>query len=263
MMLLHVNIEPTNACQLHCRYCGDRKTRKIGVMSIENYRKILDMIPHPTEIRLFVSGEPLLNTELPFMISEALSRNHMVLVHTNGLWLRYYYRELVLAAMNYPKRLTISVSAHKRTTSLLIGIKKLMEYNNTYGKPITIVLQSIVPYPDKLEPFKYLQEFKDVEFTTQWPHNWTFKNLSDAEKQTWKVPCGFVQDSVAIYWNGDVPVCCADLNGDKIIGNLYKDGWDSIIRRIDEVAERQRLGIAEICNGCERYENADNKPSRR
>ena len=64
--------------------------------------------------------------------------------------------------------------------------------------------------------------------------------------------CGFLEDSVAIYWDGTVTVCCADLNGRRVIGNI-SEGWNEIERKMNAFAETwgaQR----HICKGCERYE---------
>ena len=109
MKLLHVNIEPTNKCQLNCKYCGDRKTREEGFMTMEKYGKILNVLPHPVEIRLFLSGEPLLHPNIGAMVVLALERGHNVLIHTNGLELDAH-TYLIGYGVVYPRRITIKVS---------------------------------------------------------------------------------------------------------------------------------------------------------
>lgn len=255
MILKHVNIEPTNKCQLNCDYCGDDKTREQGFMKISEYRKILDMIPYPTEVRLFISGEPLLHPHLSTFIVMAVMKGHKVLVHTNGISLTPHLSEcLRVIGASYPYKLAISISVHGKRVP-----KQAEDLINSHPG-IVLILQKIVPYPQELKiPEEFEQYVGQVRFNIRWPHNWDIVgSIEHSEKQEWSLPCGFIQDSVAIYWNGDVPVCCTDLNGNRIIGNIFEDGWKGIIRRLENVEEQQRDHCAVICEGCERYEEADN-----
>lgn len=268
MKLRHVNIEPTNRCQLHCSFCGDKKVRPVGEMSIQDYEKILDMIPS-TEIRLFLSGEPLLHPRIALFAEAALSRGHFVLIHSNGLALTGdLAEELVLTADDYPHMFTISFSLDSRipiverkrvreTIETLAGLNKCLK------EPLEIIIQNIVPYPNELKPESWNANIDGVKYFTRYPHNWIGDKVEGAEKQTWEVPCGFIQDSLAIYWNGDVTTCCTDLNGTNVIGNIFKEGIEEIIRRLDEIAEKQIQGTADICKGCERYDQARNRPTCR
>lgn len=249
MKLVHVNIEPTNKCQLNCSYCGDDKTRQIGYITIENYNKILDQIPHPLEIRLFLSGEPFLHRDIIKLIDLALRRGHVVLIHSNGLLIT---EDIAKQLLKYDTpMLNISFSMHaKKVTE---GMKYLIENYKMTG----IILQTIVPYPQPLAVPEYLVEYLDkVRIHVRHPHNWDeVSSVENSQKEEFTPPCGFLEDSVAIYWNGDVPVCCADLNGRRIIGNIFKDGLPNIIKKLDNFCELQREGKpCPICKGCERYE---------
>ena len=62
--ITELNIEPTNKCNLNCTICSDDKTRPQGNMSMETYEMIvMEYIKESPngEIRLFLSGEPLLH----------------------------------------------------------------------------------------------------------------------------------------------------------------------------------------------------------
>jgi len=262
MILRHVNIEPTNKCNLNCDYCGDRKERKTGFMTLKMYRKILSMIPHETEVRLFLSGEPFLHPKICKMIELALKDKHKVLIHSNGFPVtRRHIEELDWLASDYPYDIHISFSMHKGFVPK--GVKLLIDRETQ----INITLQHIIPYPKPLVVPQYLESYKaipqyNLNIHLRHPHNWDqVDSIKNSEPQKFKLPCGFLEDSVAIYWNGDVTTCCADLNGDRVFGHIDA-GWDWIVKTYDLFCDWQKVGFCPACKGCERYENANNKPTR-
>jgi len=52
-------METTNSCNLNCHFCPtSRETRKRGVMSLQNFKKIIDKFPHQIkQINMNFSGE--------------------------------------------------------------------------------------------------------------------------------------------------------------------------------------------------------------
>lgn len=248
MTLLHVNIEPTNKCQLNCKYCGDRREREEGYITLGNFKKILDMLPHPVEIRLFLSGEPLLHSYISLLVLSALNNGHIVLIHTNGVDLDKH-TELFVVGELYPKKMTIKVSTIDGKISKRLE-KKIIDFqegNKKHGSPINFSIYNIGKPPKLMKYPIYIEN--------RTPHNWIDKNsIRGAEEREFKIPCGFLEDSLAIYWNGDTPVCCADLNGDTIIGNIFKDGIDYILNRLKAFKVLQEKNLkCYPCNNCERY----------
>lgn len=267
----HVNIEPTNNCQLKCKYCGDNKTRKTGYMEMDDYKKIMKMVnsflPTP-EIRLFLSGEPLLHPDIDKMAAIACFDGHPVLIHSNGVALdENMANGLIKVGKLFPNHISMSFSLDGATKAqyralrgpFLEKVLKNLEYftnlNNNTGNPINITIQTILPYPKPKSVPKYLKSLKGVRFHVRHPHNWDIDgSIKDSDHERYKIPCGFLEDSVAIYWNGDCPVCCADLNGRYIIGNILKEGLSSIVERLDGFREiQERREFCPPCEQCERY----------
>lgn len=221
-------------------------------MNLDHYRKILEMIPHPTEIRLFLSGEPLLHPNIDLYTMMALECGHSVLIHTNGLKLKEC--RLLEIGEVFPNRISIKVSIMDNTISPQLDnvIKFFSEQNTKLGNNIRFGIYHIGNINGKASAYE------GVGFEARTPHNWigTGKN-----KHEYKIPCGFLEDSVAIYWNGDVPVCCADLNGDTVIGNVFKDGWESTIESLNTLKRHQESRwFVKECMECERYgKNPDYK----
>lgn len=248
MILRHVNIEPTNKCQLNCWYCGDRKERKIGFMDVNTFKRIIMMIPTRTEVRLFLSGEPFLHPSIIEMIGFAASKGHAVLIHSNGVSLdKQLAEDLVGLSFLFPSSIFINFTMH--SNKVPEGVDYLIN-NNGF---LHITVQKIIPYPEPLEIPEYMKKYEGhVSFNLRYPHNWDKKDsIEKSEKQEYKGVCGFLEDSVAIYWDGTVTTCCADLNGDRVIGNI-KERWDSIEAKYDKLAKT--FGEkSHICKGCERY----------
>ena len=62
---VHVQIEPTDACNLDCSFCAHSKViEKPRVMSLEEFHRIIDET-QPKKVTLSGYGEPLLNKALP------------------------------------------------------------------------------------------------------------------------------------------------------------------------------------------------------
>jgi len=248
---MHVNVEPTNKCQLNCKYCGDRKVRPQGFMRIDKYEEILNMIPYPLDLRLFLSGEPLLHPDIDEFVFEGLERGHHILIHTNGMALGKTLSHTLVQMTNALPRVTMKFSIMEG--HLPLKLKKNIEFIAGINNNMHLSLYNI--------GFKEVDwEDCPINVENRTPHNWIGTGRT---KHEFKIPCGFLEDSVAIYWNGDVPVCCADLNGDTIIGNIFKDGWDKIVYRLDRLRELQeKREFVKECMECERYgKNPDYKPT--
>jgi MoaA/NifB/PqqE/SkfB family radical SAM enzyme len=71
----HVEIEPTNICNLHCPLCStgiEAKTRTKGIMTFENFKNLIDEIKETTlQLALQNWGEPTLVKEIPKMVKYA------------------------------------------------------------------------------------------------------------------------------------------------------------------------------------------------
>jgi len=107
-----VIVEPTNACNLKCTFCGNRNmSRPWSWLSMELYQRLLDEMVElgVPRITLHTVGEPTLHRELPRMVRLAKAAGLTVTLSTNGTTLdEELTTELVLAG---PDILNISVDA--------------------------------------------------------------------------------------------------------------------------------------------------------
>ena len=85
-------IEPTNICNLKCPMCpsgnGEMK-RKMGQLTFENYRRILDDIgDYLFQIQLWNQGEPFLNKSFLDFVRYANEKGIMTHTSTNGHFIK-------------------------------------------------------------------------------------------------------------------------------------------------------------------------------
>ncbi|MDI6591486.1 MAG: radical SAM protein [Patescibacteria group bacterium] len=78
-------IEPTNRCNQRCIMCPrtDKLDVPIGDLSFDDFKKILNKLPTIRNLQLNGLGEPLLNSQLPEMISYASSKGISVSINSN------------------------------------------------------------------------------------------------------------------------------------------------------------------------------------
>src|SRR3989344_4912526 len=86
---LKVYIEPTNYCNLKCKFCANPiMERKKGYMDFELFKKILDeSLGFVKQVYLFHSGDPLLHPKIGEMVSELNKRNIKSVIFTNAHFL--------------------------------------------------------------------------------------------------------------------------------------------------------------------------------
>ena len=83
----HIEIEPTNICNLHCPLCStgvDAITRKKQKLTLENFKKIIDEVKDTTILLALQNwGEPTLVKDLPKMIRYATDAGIWTHIATN------------------------------------------------------------------------------------------------------------------------------------------------------------------------------------
>src|SRR5690242_3480100 len=103
---LRLRIEPTNLCNLKCISCpnGVEAPREGGFMDMGLYRKIIDeaaSFPRPTEVILYLGGEPLLHANLTDMIEYAAKKDLFVRFNSNAALLTSESTESLLTTELY------------------------------------------------------------------------------------------------------------------------------------------------------------------
>ena len=95
----------TDTCTLNCNFCPHHSMYRnrdypylhnpLENMTLPNFERIIDLIPHTPRISLCGVGEPFLNRDIYNMIDYAIKRKKLVLIITNGTLLKDHIDEIV------------------------------------------------------------------------------------------------------------------------------------------------------------------------
>jgi radical SAM protein with 4Fe4S-binding SPASM domain len=288
--LREIIIEPTNFCNLRCPFCiNPIMRRKKGMMSLSDFEKLIELLPKSIKkITLHFAGEPFLNPDLPKMIKILKERKIEVRLSTNGTLSTEKYiqaieagLDLMLISLDGPtKEMHEKYRIGSNFEEILETIKKITKLPNRKTK---IVIQFLVMrYNEKYIP-QMVELCKNLGVDELWLKSTSFnigaderlekKILESAEKflpenkrycryaikgdrliniDKPKI-CNWIWKTV-ILWNGDVDVCCTDLEGKVTVGNIFKEKSFKKIWKSKKYAEirkailRQDLQICKNCN---------------
>ncbi len=288
--LRQIMIEPTNLCNLQCLFCTQAiSSRPKGKMSFGDFSKILSKIPRSVkEVQLHFAGESALNRDLPLMIGALKNRNIKTILSTNATVPFEYYRNIIEAGLD---QLIISFDgaskevyeAYRRGGNFTTVTENIKQMAALAGHKTKLIIQFIVMRHNEhqIEAMKKLagelgvdelwlksaslnigcSEILEKEiinnaknFLPQNPKysRYEFKDgkLNNKDRP---LSCPWIFRSV-ILWNGDLTICCVDLEGQAVVGNIYKekslnDIWASkTYNQIRELVLRRELSICKNCS---------------
>jgi radical SAM protein with 4Fe4S-binding SPASM domain len=81
-------------------------------------------------------------------------------------------------------------------------------------------------------------------------------SLVQANRGSPRIPCPLLWFSLSILWNGDVTVCCNDIGGELVIGNINESSlrslWQGeIINEMRRILRNGEAGKIPKCDRCE------------
>ncbi len=288
--LRSVTIEPTNICNLKCLFCTQAISSRLkGSMSIETFKKIVSFLPKSVkEVQLHFAGEPTLNKDLPQMVEILKSKGVETTLSTNGNMPFERYEEIIKAGLDHmiislDGAVKESYEKYRRGGDFGAVVENIRKMSAIPGRKTELIIQFLVMChnEDQIEEIKKLAQ--DLGVDTLWlksaslnigcseilegkilenaksflPQNekysrYSFKggNLLNKDKP---LSCPWIFRTV-ILWNGDIAICCADLEGQIIVGNvLQEDSFEKIWRsekyhQIKRAVLRRELMICKNCN---------------
>lgn len=252
-------LETTNRCMFRCTYCPmslDGYEQECGgfrTMSLTEFQKIADDIKAGgilKVLRFYFMGEPLLNRELPAMITTAcrMKLAERTELTTNGVLLNEATsKALINSGLDY---LRISISSvlqsrHEQITQTPIKVEDI--YNNIRRfrqlrdeanavKPFLYV--KLLDPGNPAEKDRFLDMYRDladeavVEETMNWnsygDHDLSLGASAATPQPAAKEVCPFPFYTLAITANGDTTVCCVDWNKATTVGNVFEEDITTI-----------------------------------
>ena len=272
---LHLDIEPTNACNLRCPFCATTHNKyRRGFMKEETWRKILDEGGRNglSSLKFTYRGEPLLHRDLPRMVRYAKDAGVLdVYFNTNGVLLTDpVIRDLIDAGLD---RISVSFEGYEKEVyeryrvgsefgKVVGNITRLREIKEELGVEKPLVRMQTVLVPEL--------QGKEKEYAAFWSprvDEVAYLDMKDEEGNPdhcgiidpWACPQLFQR--MTITWEGTLLPCVHDIYEWMAFGNIrdmsIREVWQSGNER--EYRELHRTGNAHLIRSCDRCPLRENE----
>jgi radical SAM protein with 4Fe4S-binding SPASM domain len=261
-----VQIEATNICNATCTFCPrDDMKRRQGIMDWALYQKIVDEcaalgIGH---VRMHNYGEAFVDKQLPEKIAYAKSKGiREVGVITNGSLLGPDVAKAVVEAGLDAINISLDAAGKATFESTRLGLKYdkvianvegLVTIRRELGRTRPKLILSFVRQDNSAEEQAFIDHWSAVadKIHITELHNWAG---SRARRADVNFPCYRQWLTFTVLWDGRVSLCCADLDGKVVLGDLrtqsIADVWNNdAYRKVRR--EQLESGGPEICRNCD------------
>jgi MoaA/NifB/PqqE/SkfB family radical SAM enzyme len=267
-----LSVETTSKCNASCTMCP---RTELGLKILEPIREelldytniytLMRKTPH-TVFNPSGFGEPLTDPNVPAYIRMAHNRGKLTRLTTNASLLDTSKAEALMSAGL--DMFIVSIDAcdettyHKirrglnweQTRQNLTDLKEIRSLRNfrTYIQ-INIVVNSInkngiQQIVDYWHP--HVDNIRTLKEARHWKH---IRRVEDEPLPIRK--CFAPWETMIVFSNGDVPLCCRDVEGEYILGNVLDDDpvgvWNSEFARSVRKTFVKGDGYPEICHYCE------------
>jgi radical SAM superfamily enzyme YgiQ (UPF0313 family)/MoaA/NifB/PqqE/SkfB family radical SAM enzyme len=286
-------IDPCNYCNLSCPFCPTgqkRQCRTKGKLSLEDFKKIIDMLgPYLIHIDLVNWGEPFLNEHVIEMISYAKKYHVDIKLDTN---LNHFdeskAKELVLSGLD---KIVVSADGATEETyrkyrvngdfglamdnlKSIVRMRKELRRQKPYITWQFLVFRHNEHEIEKARSMSKRLEVDHLGITKafigdkEWiPLNPEYSNYEASEtkkdeptynhfKPACDSLCNWPWEAIAVNTNGSVSVCCSVEEEKEDFGNIFSQPFDELwngkkyIDARDHIS-RKRQGISgNICVAC-------------
>ncbi|KAB2805345.1 radical SAM protein [Phaeocystidibacter luteus] len=282
-----INLEFASACNLRCKFCALDHNKPKQNMSLLVLRRFLDQwlvdfrFHHVEKINLYNGGETLLHPKRIEMLRIIKEYRQIALKHdlkfpkismlTNGMLLRPTLADTILNEELVDEiGFSLDGGTPEEFEDLRVNAKWAPFYKNVghlatrireEKLPVRLYGITIVPEPKPLTKAWMHPEFQQLSMLFDHHelrrlHDWGGEiELDDKPKAQKSRGCDLLLRQLVLLPNGDVTVCCNDLNSKGVVGNL----WEKSLWEIYNSAERRkylefidsgRKDELELCKDC-------------
>lgn len=267
----NVVIGTTNLCNAHCTMCPHVvMKRKKGIMAEKLFRKIIDELRNSGVKRITMSeiGEPLLDPSLIDRIkyTKTKIKDCKIKIFTNASLLTKEKTDKLVASQI--DDIVISFNGYKNSYEKVMGLnfnQTLRKVNYLLSKKpkslhahlsCMLIRENANDIPKII---KFWESFAD-SIAINIPENWAGRKEIETPftlpypPKKW--PCRGLFNTLNIYWNGDVVLCCRDHEASLIIGNVGKQSINEIwssekFKRIRRLHLSSKIDQIPLCKNCD------------
>lgn len=282
-----LNLELNSSCNLRCRWCALDHSKGRVQMTPALLEKVFNELTTTDSfslerIDLHNAGETLLHDDIPQMlhiISKAikdLRGQPIISLLTNATLLtavRSY--QVIRSGALSEIRFSVDGGTKEAYEQIRLGAKwnnvsnniiNFVRLNKIFNGGIKTGIICIIPSEREMNMSWMSSSFQELlllvdHYELRYPHNWDGSvNIgfsSSAQNQIPNRVCKFLLKNLVVLPNGDVTVCCADLNSRGVIGNVRRDTLINIFNTQErlsmiaahEINQKQRLSLCANCAG--------------
>jgi radical SAM protein with 4Fe4S-binding SPASM domain len=289
--LREINIEFNSTCNLRCKFCSLDFDKPREYMSPELLQSVLDQLKNDSrfsnvqQINLYNGGETLLHPnrlEMFQLIGKAKQEARQsgkkfpkVLMLTNGMLMREKLAREILETDSLdtiqfsldggtPEKFE-ELRVNARWKPFYENVKTLHRLKTEMGIDLKLKSITIVEEPHPLKTDWMHEEFKEIinlmdHYELRRLHDWggEVELENENNKVISKKGCMLLMHQMVVLPNGDVTVCCNDLNSKGVIGNLNEQSLHQVYasknRRVylDKLNQGKKHEL-ELCKNCESF----------
>lgn len=285
-----LSVETGTFCNLSCLECpsGQKQfTRPTGVLSLENFKTIIDkQKKYLIWLILYFQGEPYLNRSFFEMVQYAHSQNIFTSTSSNGHFLDPKNAEKTVASGL--DRIIISLDGLDQSSyekyrvggnfkQVIRGIENLVEAKKRMKSSHPFIVVQFIVFKtnehqieqvkkltkelkaDKVE-LKTAQIYSKDDKNNLIPEDLKYRRYQQSEDGQWiikkKIPnkCNRMWRASVITWDGQVVPCCFDKDASHQMGNLLEDSFHNIKNNQAYTSFRNQVfskrTSIEICKNC-------------
>ncbi len=265
-------VEVTAECNLACSMCHHPNMRRPkGRMPFELWKRCADQIAAispDTQCWFSFCGEPLLEPELLFrMLDYAKSVELQSLnVNTNGMLLTPEIAEpllesgadlVVIGIDGFSKETFEKIRVEADRDVVYANVEHLLAARETRGSGPEIQVQFIEMGENRheLEAYQAYLLARGATLKVRKMLSWggTFDTSLNVPKEE-RIPCPWAITMMHVFWDGRVPRCPGDTEGDEGVGNAWDEPLTDLWDRLEEYREKHLAyrfdELPERCRNC-------------
>lgn len=287
--LREINIEFSSACNLRCQFCALDHEKPQSYIEPELLRKLLTQLTEDKRfqnvkrIQLYNGGETLLHPnriQLLEILKEFKSSTKAkglafpkVVLLTNAMLMREKMSKQIID-LDVVDELMVSldggtpedfedIRVRAKWPIFYKNISTFLDYRdqqkaNIFFKTITILPDHLSFNIDWMHP-----QFKEIllradDYELRRLHNWAGEVEGQTPNKSHKLGCTLLMKQLVILPNGDVTVCCSDLNSRGVVGNLNKQSLYDVYqspKRLKwlKLLYQNKKEEIDLCRQCETF----------
>ena len=266
-----VNFEFNSSCNLRCKWCSLDHSKKRQIMRKNTLIKCLDELTSNKRfilerIDLHNAGETLLHPALEEMLSliqerkNGLKNKPLISLLTNAVLLNEEKAKIIIKSGAIDEiRFSLDGGTKKSYEDIRRGSnwekvkKNILNFLAMNQGKVRTGLICLIPDDKPLTSDWMDKDFQELfskigNNELRKPHNWDGSEQLElknpyTETSNGRV-CKFLLKNIVILPNGDLTVCCADLNSRGVLGNVNKSSIESLI-----LSKERKLMLKLFANG--------------